>query len=296
VTVVATGWRSWLRALRLHQWAKNLLLFVPALGAHRILDIPTLSAIALAFVWFGFCASGTYIVNDLLDVDADRSHPRKRLRPFAANELSSRAGWIAAALLVCGSFIGAGLTLNWEFTSVLAVYLAVTLWYSKALKRIAMVDVLSLAGLYTLRMIAGAAAVRVIPSFWLLAFSMFLFLGLAIVKRYTELRAVQQAGSLAAAGRGYSTDDLPLLLACGTSTSFVSILVLALYVNDGSAGMYRHPEVLWLLCPPVLYWILRVWRKSFRGELHDDPVVFALRDWPSLLVGAVCLLLLWAAT
>lgn len=287
---------SWLRAMRLHQWAKNLLIFVPALGAHKILDPETLTAVSLAFFWFGLTASATYMINDLLDVESDRAHPRKRLRPFAAGDLSTRAGWIVAPVMIAASVAGAALTLNHLFVGALMLYLVGTLWYSKTLKRIAMVDVLALSGLYTLRLIAGAAAAMVVPSFWLLAFSMFMFLGLAIIKRYTELRAVLQAGNSTAAGRGYTTEDLPLLLACGTSTCFVSILVLALYVNDGSAGMYAHPEVLWLLCPPVLYWILRVWRKSFRGELHDDPVVFALRDLPSLLVGGLCLLLLWLAT
>jgi 4-hydroxybenzoate polyprenyltransferase len=264
--------RAWLRAMRLHQWAKNLLLFIPALGAHRLLEPATLTTALLSFLWFGLVASGTYMVNDLLDVESDRQHPRKRLRPFAAGDLGMRAGWSVAALLVVGAFAGAVLTLHPMFAGVLALYLVGTLWYSKALKGIAMVDVLTLAGLYTLRLIAGAAAVQVVPSFWLLA------------------------GNHTAAGRGYTIEDLPLLLACGTSSCFVSILVLALYVNDGSAGMYRRPEVLWLLCPPVLYWILRVWRKSFRGELHDDPVVFALRDWPSMAVGGLCLLLLWLAT
>jgi len=287
---------SWLRAMRLHQWAKNLLLFVPAVGAHRLLDPATLATAVGAFLCFGVVASGTYIVNDLLDVESDRLHHRKRHRPFAAGALSIRSGWIAATLMVLAAFAAAAVFLHPMFLGALALYLVGTLWYSKALKRIAMVDVLALAGLYTLRLIAGAAAVQVVPSFWLLAFSMFMFLGLAIIKRYTELRAALLSGSQSAAGRGYTTDDLPLLLACGTSTCFVSILVLALYVNDGSARMYRHPELLWLLCPPVLYWILRVWRKSFRGELHDDPVVFALRDWPSILVGAICLLLLWLAT
>jgi 4-hydroxybenzoate polyprenyltransferase len=287
---------NWLQALRLHQWSKNLLIFLPAIGAHRILEASTLLSVGLAFLWFGLCASGTYVINDLLDVESDRAHPRKRLRPFASGALSLLTGKLTAAALIPMAFAGAMLTLGALFTAALGLYLVGTLWYSIALKRIAMVDVLSLAGLYTLRLIAGAAAAAAIPSFWLLAFSMFMFLGLAIIKRYTELRWLLSSGPGKAAGRGYTTDDLPLLLACGTSSCFVSILVLALYVNDGTAQMYRHPEALWLLCPLVLYWILRVWRKSFRGELHDDPVVFALRDRPSMVVGVLCMLLLWLAT
>lgn len=287
---------SWLKALRLHQWAKNLLVFVPAVGAHRIFDPETLISVSLAFLWFGLCASGTYLINDLMDIESDRAHPRKRLRPFASGDLPLLWGRISAPALIAVAFAGAWLTLGSLFTAALALYLMGTLWYSSVLKRIAMVDVLSLAGLYTLRLIAGAAAAMVIPSFWLLAFSMFMFLGLAIIKRYTELRSLLASGNDKAAGRGYTTDDLPLLLSCGTSTCFVSIMVLALYVNDGTAGMYRHPEALWLLCPLVLYWVLRIWRKSFRGQLHDDPVVFALRDWPSIVVGALCMLLLRLAT
>jgi 4-hydroxybenzoate polyprenyltransferase len=289
-------WWRWIQALRPHQWAKNLLILLPAVGAHRIMEAPELLAVGLAFLWFGLCASGTYLINDLLDIESDRAHPRKRLRPLASGDLSPPGAKISAAALIIIAFGGALLTLGTLFAGVLALYLAGTLWYSTALKRIAMVDVLALAGLYTLRLIAGAVAAAVVPSFWLLAFSMFMFLGLAIIKRYTELRWLLGSGSGKAAGRGYTVDDLPLLLACGTSSCFVSILVLALFVNDGTAQRYRHPQALWLLCPLALYWILRVWRKSYRGELHDDPVVFALRDWPSLLVGGLCMLLLWLAT
>lgn len=288
--------KGWLRALRLHQWAKNLLVFVPAAGAHRLADLPTLTTAVVAFLCFGVCASGTYIINDLHDIDSDRQHPRKRNRPFAAGILSARAGWIGGPLLIIAALAVALVAVGQLFALLLGLYLVVTVWYSKALKRIAMVDVLTLAGLYTLRLIAGGAAVMVVPSFWLLAFSMFLFLGLAIAKRYTEMRSQLQSGNRTAAGRGYTTDDLPLLLTCGVSSTFVAVLVLALYVNDGSAAMYRRPELLWLLCPPVLYWILRVWRKCSRGELHDDPVVFALRDYPSILAAGLCVALLWLAT
>lgn len=287
---------NWLKALRLHQWAKNLLVFVPALGAHRIFDPQTLLSVSQAFIWFGLCASGTYLINDLMDIESDRVHPRKRLRPFAAGTLPLIYGKLSAPALIVIAFAGAALTLDVLFTAALALYLMGTLWYTTVLKRVAMVDVLSLAGLYTLRLIAGAAAASVVPSFWLLAFSMFMFLGLAIVKRYTELRAILSAGNDKAAGRGYTTEDLPLLLACGTSACFASVLVLALYVNDGTSVTYRQPELLWLLCPLMLYWILRVWRKSYRGELHHDPVVFALRDWPSMVVAVLAMLLLWLAT
>jgi 4-hydroxybenzoate polyprenyltransferase len=286
----------WVRALRLHQWTKNLLIFVPALASHRALEPAVAQASLLAFLWFSLCASATYLLNDLLDLEADRAHPTKRLRPLASGDMSLVTGIVTAALLLGISVVGAVLSSSLIFVALLLMYLAGTLWYSFMLKRIAMVDALSLAGLYTVRVIAGGAAVSVAPSFWLLAFSMFMFLSLAMVKRYTELRSVLTAGDHAAAGRGYVTDDLPLLLSCGTASGFVSVMVLALYVNLGAGELYRYPEALWLICPAVLYWICRVWRKAHRGELHDDPVVFAIKDKPSLVVGGLCAMLVWAAS
>jgi 4-hydroxybenzoate polyprenyltransferase len=285
----------WLDAIRLHQWAKNVLILIPAIAAHSLFEVPVLVQSILAVWWFCLCASGTYIVNDLLDLDADRKHPRKRNRPFARGDLPLQRGLGVAGLLVAGSIVGGVLTLGLLYAATLVVYLVGTLWYSAALKRIAMMDVLALAGLYTVRVLAGAAAVAIVPSFWMLAFSMFMFLNLAIVKRYVELRGVLSSGESVAAGRGYTTADLPLLLSCGTSAGFVSVLVLALYVNSSLDAFYSKPELLWLLCPLLLYWICRVWRKTFRGSLHEDPVVFALTDKPSLVVGALSGLLFWIA-
>lgn len=288
--------RLWLRELRLHQWAKNLLIFVPALAAHRMFEPSVALSSLVGFLCFGLCASATYVINDLLDLDADRTHPRKRSRPLASGALSLVEGITGAITLLFLGFLIAVASLGPIFIAVLLLYLVGTLWYSFSLKRIAMVDVLALAGLYTVRVIAGGAAILVVPSFWLLAFSMFVFLSLAMVKRYTELRSVLSAGRSTAAGRGYTTDDLPLLLSCGTSAGFVAVLVLSLYVNQGTGTLYRHPQALWLLCPLILYWICRVWRKTHRGELYDDPVVFAIKDKPSLLVGFACVVLAWAAS
>ena len=285
----------WLRALRLHQWSKNLLLFVPAAVSHRIVDPGVIQTSTLAFLCFGLGASATYIINDLVDIESDRLHVRKRLRPFAAGELRPAHGWRAAVLLIIVALSIAATTVNLTFAAMLLGYLAITSWYSFHLKRIAMVDVLTLAGLYTVRVLAGGAAIAVDPSFWLLAFSMFMFLSLALVKRYTELRRALQAGEFVAAGRGYTTDDLALLLSCGTSAGLISVLVLALYVDVGTEQLYRRPQALWLLCPLMLYWVLRVWRKAHREELHHDPVVFAMRDKPSLAVAALCMILIVAA-
>lgn len=279
--------RCWLRALRLHQWTKNLLLFAPIAAAHRLDELGGILACTLAFVLFGLCASGGYIINDLLDLDSDRAHPRKRARPFAAGNISILHGMFAACALIGGSLGLAALFLPVAFAATLFLYLTMSLWYSLALKRIAMVDVLSLAGLYTVRIVAGGAAIAIWPSFWLLAFAVFLFLSLAAAKRYAELRVVLDSGRTDAPGRGYAVSDLPMLHTSGMAAGYLAVLVLALYVNSGAAAMYSYPPLVWLLCPLLLYWINRVWLKTFRGQMHDDPVVFALTDRPSLIVFAL---------
>jgi 4-hydroxybenzoate polyprenyltransferase len=287
---------AWLRALRAHQWAKNLLIFVPAVVSHRIFEANVFTDSVLAFFCFGLCASATYLFNDLLDLDADRGHVRKRDRPFASGVIDASYGAAVAPLLLAAGLILAFAAVGPVFAVLMLLYVAGTLWYTWSLKRIAMVDVLTLASLYTLRVLAGSAATTIEPSFWLLAFSMFMFLSLALVKRYTELRALAREGRLAVSGRGYTTDDLSLLLSCGTSSGYISVLVLALYVSQGTERLYGHPMILWLLCPLMLYWISRVWRKAHRGELDDDPVLFALRDKPSIGVAALCGLLVALAS
>jgi 4-hydroxybenzoate polyprenyltransferase/phosphoserine phosphatase len=293
--VERAGIRGWLRALRIHQWAKNLLLFAPLVSAHRLLDLGALADVAAAFLLFGCCASGTYLINDVLDLDADRSHPNKCLRPIASGRISLTHGVAVAIALICGSVALAWIALPPLFVVALLLYIATTLWYSFLLKRIAMVDVLSLAGLYTLRVLAGSAAAVVIPSFWLLAFAMFLFLSLAMAKRYAELRSILDAGRDRASGRGYSVTDLPLLHSFGIASGYVCVLVFALYVNLGAPGQYSRPQVMWLVCALLLYWISRVWLKTFRGQMLTDPVIFALTDRPSLLVGVLTAALVIAA-
>jgi 4-hydroxybenzoate polyprenyltransferase/phosphoserine phosphatase len=287
-------WRAWLRAFRLHQWLKNVLVFVPLLAAHLLLDPVALVRATAAFLVFGVCASSVYILNDILDLDADRRHPRKRKRPFASGNLPLSAGFVAAPLMTLAAF-AAAYALEPRFALVLLGYYVLTLAYSFRLKQIAMLDVLVLAALYTFRIIAGTAVIRVGFSFWLLAFSMFLFLSLALVKRYTELGVQRKAGSDTARGRGYATSDYELLASLGSASGYSSVLVLALYINStASADLYRRPHVLWLLCPLLLYWISRVWIIAHRGAMHDDPVVFAARDKVSLvlLVLAACVVVL----
>lgn len=287
--------KKWLKAMRLHQWLKNLLVFVPLLAAHRVLEPAAALNAALAFAAFGLCASGVYILNDLLDLTADRLHPRKRLRPFAAGELPVLHGLIAAPLLTAAGFALAWLCTP-AFALVLATYYMMTLGYSLRLKRIVMVDVVLLAGLYTIRIIGGATAIGSELSFWLLAFSMFIFLSLAMLKRYTELVTMLADGKQDVSGRGYRVDDLAIVQSLGGASGFIAVLVLCLYINSQSGmTLYRHPQLLWLLCPLLLYWVSRTWLLAHRGEMHDDPIIFAASDRASLAILALSAVAIVAA-
>lgn len=272
------GIRAWAKALRVHQWIKNVLVFLPLLASHRVLDTSALAATLLAFLCFGLCASSVYLINDLLDLPSDRQHHRKRHRPFAAGTLPLVAGPVLAALLLLAGF-GLAFMISRQFVAVLLGYYVLTTAYSFRLKRIMMLDVVVLAALYTTRILAGTAAIAAPPSFWLLAFSMFIFLSLAMIKRYTELLSAQKAGKVKARGRGYDVDDIPLIQSLGSSSGYLAVLVLALYIDStASSALYRHPHYLWLLCPLLLYWISRTWAIAHRGIMHDDPVVFAVMD------------------
>ena len=278
---------DYLRAMRLHQWLKNLLVFLPALAAHRLGDAATLWAAAGAFFAFGLCASSVYVLNDLLDLPSDRAHERKRQRPFASGRLPVLHGAVMVPLLLLAA-AGVAAWLTPAFQLALGLYLAATLAYSVHLKNRVIVDVIVLACLYTLRVVAGAAATAILPSFWLLAFSLFLFLSLALVKRYSELHIVLKKAGQKAAGRGYEVGDLPLLMALGVSAGMVAILVMALYLNSPDVmQLYARPYLLWAIVPMLLQWISRMWIKTHRGLMHDDPVVFAARDWQSILVVAL---------
>ncbi|MDR0183630.1 UbiA family prenyltransferase [Lysobacter arvi] len=276
--------RAWLKAIRLHQWLKNILVFVPLLASHQFFDIAVIAKSVLAFVAFGLCASGTYLLNDMLDLASDRAHHSKRRRPFAAGDLPVLHGMaVAPALTLLGFAIA--IFCNPLFALVLALYYLTTLAYSFRLKRIVMVDVITLAALYTIRIIGGAAAIETALSFWLLAFSMFMFLSLAMLKRYTELVAMRRDGRSHAKGRDYSVDDLSLVQSLGGACGYIAVLVACLYINsETSAELYRRPELLWLLCPMLLYWVSRAWLMAHRGKMHDDPLVFAARDRISLVL------------
>ncbi|MBM3547587.1 MAG: UbiA family prenyltransferase [Alphaproteobacteria bacterium] len=286
---------SHLKALRPQQWLKNLLVFVPLVTSHLVTDPHQILSAILAFIAFGLTASAVYVLNDLLDLPEDRLHPRKRLRVFAAGDVSAVNGIVMLPILL-GLAVAVSLPLSPAFLVVLALYLVVTTTYSFVLKRIVLVDVFTLAGLYTLRVIAGSAAIGLWPSFWLLAFSMFIFLSLAMLKRFTELLGLREAGAAAAPGRGYRTDDLGLLAALGGGAGFLSVLVLALYVNSPAVlPLYARPDALWLLCPVLLYWVSRAWLVAHRGDMHDDPVVYAVRDRVSRAVAIVMALIILLA-
>jgi 4-hydroxybenzoate polyprenyltransferase/phosphoserine phosphatase len=286
--------RAAIRALRPHQWAKNVLILVPLLAAHRS-DLTHVAQTALAMASFCLCASSVYVLNDLLDLPADRAHPRKSRRPFASGDLSIATGLVMAPVLLAVAVVLA-LFLPMKFQLVFATYYAITASYSFALKGIVLVDALMLASLYTLRIIAGAAASEVPLSFWLLLFAVFLFLSLAFVKRFAELESLRRQQRLRAAGRGYHVEDLPLLQSLGTASGYLSVLVLALYINSPEIqALYHRPKFIWMLCVLMLYWISRMWMKAQRGKMHDDPVVFALKDRVSLAIGLVAAVTVAAA-
>ena len=289
--------KTWAKSLRLHQWLKNLLIFVPLLAAHEWSSPELVVAAVLAFLTFGLCASSVYLLNDLVDLEDDRHHPVKRKRPLAAGALPITSGLGLFPVLLVGAFVAAWALLPWHFSVVLLGYYALTLGYSMFLKRQVMVDVIVLAMLYTSRIIAGTAAIGGHLTFWLLGFSMFIFLSLALVKRYAELHSMKERGVDKTRGRGYVGSDLPLISSLGTSSGYLAVLVLALYIQDAkTTSLYHHPQVIWLACPLLLFWISRTWLLAHRGSMHDDPIVFAARDRVSLVVVALCGVIFWAAT
>jgi 4-hydroxybenzoate polyprenyltransferase/phosphoserine phosphatase len=277
--------RDYISALRTYQWAKNVLLFLPMIAGHRF-GLDTIAATLLGFLCFCFAASGAYVINDLLDLPGDRDHPRKSRRPFAAGKIPIMHGLVLAALLMAGAF-ALSLLLPWRFTGILSIYVICTLGYSLLLKRKLLIDVIMLGGLYTLRVYGGLAAIDLHQTQWLLMFSLFLFLSLAIVKRCSELIANREAGRIGATGRGYRVEDLSMLLPLGAAAGCGAVFVVALYLSSPEmAALYTHPNRLWLICPLLLYWISRVLMVANRGELHDDPVIFALTDRISWITGA----------
>jgi 4-hydroxybenzoate polyprenyltransferase len=286
-------WRSFLREMRLHQWAKNALIFVPLLTSHNYGDLRRVSLTFLAFLAFGLCASGHYFFNDLLDLDSDRAHATKCNRPLASGDLPLIYGMVGAIVLPLAAFALSFACLPWRFTLALAAYFALTNLYSFYLKRISTADVVALALLYTVRVVAGAAAISVVLSSWLLAFSMFIFVSLAYLKRYIEVCSL---GEGAAKGRGYSGADAESMFSLGIANSTAATVVLAFYISSAEVKvLYREPEILWGLCLLMLYWSNRIWVGARRGKIHDDPVVFAIKDKVSRYICLLTLVVVLAA-
>lgn len=267
----------YLRLLRPHQWLKNTLILLPIMAAQRF-DADTLWQALSAFVAFSLIASSVYVLNDLVDVESDRAHPRKKERPFASGAIPTTQGWWLALLpLLLGAVLSFGL--GWKFLGVLAGYYVTTLAYSFWLKRQLVIDICVLAGLYTFRIIAGAVATDTPLTFWLLAFSVFFFLSLAAVKRQAELVDGIERGNIQASGRGYVTDDLPIVANMVLASGYVSVLIMALYITSPDVKQfYATPTLLWGICLVLLYWLSRMAMVTHRGKMHDDPIVFAIKD------------------
>jgi 4-hydroxybenzoate polyprenyltransferase/phosphoglycolate phosphatase-like HAD superfamily hydrolase len=282
------GVNAWRKALRLHQWAKNFLIFVPAVLGMKITDPGTMATCAIALLLLGLMASGTYIINDILDLKADRAHHSKHLRPLASGQIKLWQGFLVAPLMIIGGFVG-GVLLSPAFAATMLSYLVITLTYSLMLKRMPLIDTLTLAFLYTLRLIMGAVLTGVVLSQWLIVFSMFLFVSLSVAKRHVEVLRRATTAERHLAHRGYRAEDAGLTLGLGLATATASPLILVLYIINTAwpSGMYRTPEALWVAPVVLSMWLMRVWLLANRGELDDDPVVFAIKDRQSLALGAV---------
>ncbi|WP_460193402.1 UbiA family prenyltransferase [Thermosynechococcus sp. FA-CM-4201] len=280
--------KPYLKEIRPHQWIKNVLVFVPMLAGHQF-NLPTFGVSLVAAVAFSLTASSVYVLNDLLDLPADRAHPRKRHRPFAAGDLPLSHGlWLILMLLGAGMAIAT--TISWPFLGILLAYYGLTTAYSFYLKRRIIIDICTLAGLYTIRIFAGAVATGISLSVWLLAFSIFFFFCLATVKRQAELVDHRHRKQLKASGRGYHIDDLPIISMMAIGAGYVSILVLALYINSPQVQLlYTKPQVLWGICCVLLYWITRTIMLTHRGLMHYDPIVYAIKDRQSQICFLICL-------
>lgn len=269
---------TWLRALRIHQWLKNLLLFVPLLTAFSFLDVDKFGSMVVGFLAFSFAASATYVVNDVWDLENDRAHPRKRSRPFARADLPIAHGLIVAAGALALGF-SLALVVSQGFLLMLLLYLVLTSAYSWLLKEYVLVDVLMLSVLYTLRILAGSVALDIATSSWLMAFSVFMFLSLALVKRCAELVSLEESGAAATRGRDYRVSDLVVLWPLGVGAALSAVVVFGLFISAAETQVrYGMPDMLWLVAITLIYWLGRLWIKTSRGEMHDDPVVYAIKD------------------
>jgi 4-hydroxybenzoate polyprenyltransferase len=284
------------RTLRAHQWMKNLLLFVPAVAAHLVSDTSVWITLFLAFMAFSICASSVYIANDLMDLDSDRQHPHKSHRPFASGAVPIWLGVVLASILLVSSLLLAK-KVGTDFLGWLIFYFALTTLYTMGLKKVVLIDCITLAMLYTLRIVAGNAVIQTEMAYWLLAFAVFIFFSLAFVKRYAELVVQQQYGKTTAIGRGYHTDDIGIIQSMGIASGYVAVLVLALYLNGDTVSiLYRFPQAIWAAVPVIMFWVSWMWMQAHRGNMHDDPLVYAVKDKTSLAAGALFVLIMAVGT
>lgn len=282
---------TWLKQIRIHQWVKNILVFVPIVTAHQFTSLDFLHKGFIAFFSFCFVASSIYILNDLLDLDSDRKHATKKYRPLAAGKIPVAQG-LAVMIILFLLGITLGLSLPNEFILLLFTYLIVNIAYSFYLKRVPIIDVIVLASLYTLRLLAGGAATEIQTSSWLFVFTLFLFLSLALLKRYTEVTGLKAQNKEKAHGRGYVSGDDELLSTLGMCSGYISLLVLALYISSNDVThLYNRPLVLWLLLPVAMFWISRTWLLAHRGDMHEDPILYAMKDKTSYLAGIAALII-----
>jgi 4-hydroxybenzoate polyprenyltransferase len=288
------GTRAWIKLLRVHQWTKNALVFVPLVTAQRF-DLSAFGEAIGAFFAFSLAASAIYILNDLVDLDADRKHPSKKRRPLAAGTVPITKAMVLVPALLGVAFAGA-LAISPALAGVLLAYVSLTTAYTFVLKRKMMVDVLALAALYSIRVVGGAVAIPVRMSEWLLAFSMFIFTALALIKRYIELAARIDKDLSDPTNRNYRKSDLDIVAALTAAAGFNAVTVFALYISsDAVRPLYRHSEALWLICPILMYWLGRALMMAHRRLMDDDPIVFALRDRNSYIaLGLISLILIGA--
>ena len=286
------SWKAIVKQIRMIQWVKNLLVFLPMICAHELFDVRLWGHASLAALAFSLIASAIYVMNDLIDIDHDRAHPSKKRRPFAAGDLSIKTGFVLFPMLLTAGF-ALGLTTGLRTVLLMVAYFIANILYSYRFKEVAIADTLVLAGFYTLRILVGGEATRIPVSHWLLAFSVFFFFGLALVKRYTEL--IQNQGNGKISGRGYMSTDKNLIMACGVSSSFLAIMIFVLYLHSpDSQKLYHHPEHLWAVAPCMLFWYSRLWLLAHRGQLHEDPVIFSIKDptgWVAL--GIIVSIFVW---
>lgn len=270
--------RIFLRQIRVHQWVKNLLIFVPLITAHMVTQTATLFDALLAFLAFSLMASSVYLFNDLIDLDADRQHLTKRHRPLAAGTIHITFAIMALIIMPLLS-IATSLLLPWSFLGLLLIYVAVNFGYSLFFKSVPYLDVLILTSLYVLRILAGSAATNIPTSVWLFIFAGFIFLSLALVKRSSELYNLEKQGKEKGAGRGYTIAQKITLRNIGIGSSVISLIVLGFYVvSPAVTPLYTTPTLLWLLIPVFGLWIARIWSITLKGSMHEDPVVFAAHD------------------